>query len=337
MTKFNCFLTFTLVTMIMFSCNKANSQKQEKKSNKDYTYHKLSPNFNSDSAYTYIDKQISFGYRVPNTKEHIQCGDYLVEQLQTFGAKVYEQKFNAKAYNGDNLHARNIIGSYNPELKERILLFSHWDTRPYADMEKDATKQYIPIPGANDGASGVGVLLEIARQLGVKTPNIGVDIIFFDVEDYGPPSFIKGNVPEGDWWCLGTQYWGNNPHIENYTAKFGILLDMVGAPNATFYKEGYSLKYAENILESIWSTARQLGYKEYFISNTAGGIIDDHLYVNQLRGIPSIDIIDLNKENYFSFKEYWHTHNDNMNNINKETLQAVGQTILEVIYKNEQK
>lgn len=295
-------------------------------------YIKVSPDFNADSAFYFVDKQVAFGPRVPNSKEHIECGDYLVYELNRFGAKVIEQKVALKAFDGKILNARNIIGSYDLERKNRVLLFAHWDTRPFSDQDANSDNHHKPILGANDAASGVGVLLEIARNIQAKKPDVGVDIIFFDAEDYGTPSFIE-NEPEGDWWCLGSQYWSKNPHVSNYSAKYGILLDMVGAPNATFYKELISKKYAGGIVSKVWNTARDLNYGAYFVDKDGGAITDDHVPINQNLRIPSIDIIQYDEKTNSGFGAYWHTQNDDMSNISKETLKAVGQTVMEVIYK----
>jgi len=296
------------------------------------TYQKVSPDFDADSAYSFIDKQVSFGPRVPNTPQHVACGDYLVGELKRFGADLKEQKAVLTAYNGTKLNARNIIASYGLDKKNRILLFAHWDTRPYADHDSNPDNHNKPILGANDAGSGVGVLLEVARIIQSQTPEVGVDIIFFDAEDYGAPHFLE-NQPEGEWWCLGSQYWSKNPHVADYKAKFGILLDMVGAADATFYREYYSKRYAASIIEKVWSTARQLGYGRYFISKDGGGVTDDHVPVNENMRIPSIDIIDYKLDANHGFFPQWHTVKDDMSIINKETLKAVGQTILEVIYK----
>ena len=291
------------------------------------------PEFNVDSAYAYVARQVEFGPRVPNTEAHKACGDYLISQLKHFGAELHIQEMTLTAYNGDRLQSRNIIGSYNKDNSKRILLFAHWDTRPYADQDKDTSKHNIPIDGADDGASGVGVLLEIARQFQLKDPGVGIDIIFFDAEDYGPPTTLR-NAPAGDWWALGSQFWAKKPHVPNYKAEYGILLDMVGAKNATFFKEGFSVRYASRIVEKVWSMARDLGYGKFFINANGASITDDHEFVIRGRGIPCIDIINLSPDTSHGFGAYWHTHADNMDNIDRETLKAVGQTVLEVIYKN---
>ena len=216
-------------------------------------YQQVSPNFNADSAYTYVKDQVDFGYRVPNTAAHAACGNYLAAQLKRFGAEVQEQKMVVTAYDGTKLNARNIIGSYAPEKRTRILLFAHWDTRPYSDQDTDPANHRKPLLGANDGASGVGVLLEVARILQTKAPEVGIDIIFFDAEDYGVPKFVtdyKGDSNET--WCLGSRYWAKNPHVKDYRARYGILLDMVGAPNAKFDQEYHSLQYAKDVVERVW-------------------------------------------------------------------------------------
>jgi len=292
------------------------------------------PNFNSDSAYQYIEDQVNFGPRVPNSLEHVACRDYLEHQLEAFGFEVFRQTFMAQAYDGTLLNSYNIIGSYNPEAKKRILLASHWDSRPFADQDEDEANWRTPVDGANDGASGVGILLELARTLNntSEKPNVGVDIIFFDSEDYGAPQFYEGETKAEDW-CLGSQYWAANKHTPNYTAFFGILLDMVGAPNATFYKEGQSMHYAPSVVQKVWQTAQGAGFGDYFVNAYSSPIIDDHVFVNYIANIPMIDIIHYNHQNpgqYFG--EYWHTHDDNMNAIDKNTLKAVGQTLLYVLY-----
>ena len=291
------------------------------------------PVFDADSAYSYVAAQVAFGPRVPNTDAHKACADYLASELERHGAKMYIQEAVLTAYNGDRLNAKNIIGAFNPDKSRRVMLFAHWDSRPYADQDDDEANHHKPIDGADDGGSGVGVLLEIARQFGMNAPDIGVDIFFFDAEDYGPPVFV--NDYTRDPWALGTQFWVKNPHITNYKAAYGILLDMVGSKGATFYKEGYSVKYANMYVEKIWSTARNLGYGRYFVSAEGGMITDDHEYVIKGRGIPCVDIINLDpKGKNNGFGAHWHTMNDNMNIIDSETLKAVGQTVLEVIYND---
>ena len=290
------------------------------------------PVFNQDSAYAFVERQVQFGPRVPNTEAHKACAQYLASELERFGAKLYVQEAVLTAYNNDRLQASNIIGAFNPEQTQRVLLFAHWDSRPYSDHDADPNNHYKPIDGADDGASGVGVLLEIARQIGLHNIDKGIDIIFFDAEDYGVPSFL--NDYSQDPWCLGTQFWVKNPHVPNYKAEYGILLDMVGSKHATFYKESTSVQYAAPVVERVWNIARNLGYGKFFVNAFEGSVVDDHLYVNRGRGIPCVDIINLDLSTSHNFGSYWHTQQDTMENIDRETLKAVGQTVLETIYTN---
>ena len=291
------------------------------------------PAFNADSAYLYVKQQTDFGPRTPGSRAHDLCGDYLAARLEAFGAKVYNQRADLTAYDGRTLKARNIIGAYNPESKRRVMLCAHWDSRPWADNDPDKSKHHTPILGANDGASGVGVLLEIARQLQQQAPAIGIDIIFFDMEDCGTPQFAETLADDSHTWCLGSQYWSRTPHVEGYNARYGILLDMVGARGSTFLKEGVSMQYAPQIVKKVWKTARKLGFEAYFVDENGGYVNDDHGPVNEIARIPCIDIIncDLNAE-LSSFGNFWHTEDDNMDIIDRATLQAVGQTVLHVIY-----
>ncbi|MBR8534366.1 M28 family peptidase [Carboxylicivirga sediminis] len=319
-----------VASLLFFSCNSKKSDNTSTISTNKAT--KITtPVFNGDSAYNYVARQVAFGPRVPNTPEHEACANYLAGELKRFGADVIVQEADVVAFDNTMLKAKNIIGQFNPEKNNRILLFAHWDTRPFADYDKDASKHNTPIDGANDGGSGVGVLLEIARQIGKAGHHLGIDIIFFDAEDYGQPNHLDLPYKE-DTWCLGSQYWGKNPHKPNYTARYGILLDMVGAKNALFYKELYSLEFAPELVNRVWNTASDLGYGQYFAYDQGGMITDDHVYVYQLTNIPCIDIIQHDPSSPTSFGSFWHTHEDNMDNIDKNTLKAVGQTVLEVIY-----
>ena len=322
-------LVLTVVFLFPVSCNSCQSQKNAGKEMVVQTYTKVSPDFNADSAYHFVERQVSFGPRVPGTVAHEACGDYLLEKLASFGAEVFEQKAQVTHYNGQDIPIRNIIGSFLPEKEKRLLLFAHWDTRPFADEESDPGAQTTPISGADDGASGVGVLLEVARQLQQQSPDIGVDIAFFDLEDWGQPSFDKKFVP-GEWWCVGSRYWSEDPHKAGYKASFGILLDMVGAADATFLREGYSMQHAPSVVSNIWSTASLLGYGNFFLQRNGGYITDDHLPVIEIRGIPCANIINLKGD---GFAPHWHTRRDDMRNISRETLRAAGETVLEVVYR----
>lgn len=316
------FLIF-LITII--SCN----YDQEKATIKKSKVRIEIPNFNSDSAYFFVERQVSFGPRVISSKAWDKCSKYLKNKLESYGAKVIVQQAPVTTYDQKKHTLRNIIGSYSPEKNNRIALFAHWDSRHVADYDTINTSK--PILGANDGGSGVGVLLEIARNINLKNPKIGVDIIFFDAEDYGQPENSKFPTMN-DSWCLGSQYWSKNPHKQNYFAKYGILLDMVGGKDAEFWQEGISSYYASNIIKKVWDIAHNIGYSNFFIYKKSPQIMDDHYYVNTITGIPTIDIIEYDPFSKTNFNKHWHTHADNMNNVDRETLKAVGQTVMRVIY-----
>ena len=292
--------------------------------------------FNSDSAYNFISKQVSFGPRVPNTINHKKCGDWIVNKLTNYGFKTKEQVGQVTAFNGSKLPVRNIIGNINPNATKKVLLCAHWDTRPFAD--RDSLNKNRPIIGANDGASGVGVILEIARTFKKDSLNIGLEIIFFDVEDYGAPSLDNSFFDlqsMNDTWCLGSQYRCYNLNANYKKPNFGILLDMVGAKGAVFTKEEISRKYAGYHLNKVWKLAEFLGYGDYFQKRIAPPITDDHTYINQLTLIPTIDIIHYDLSPYsgrFDFGRFHHTHQDNMEIIDKKTLNAVGHTVLSYLH-----
>ena len=288
--------------------------------------------FSADSAYQFIVDQCNFGPRIPNSAAHDACGDYLVKKFADYGLEVVEQKMDLTAWDGEVLKARNIIASYNPQATKRVMLCAHWDCRPWADNDLNRNNHRLPVMGANDGASGVAVMLELARQCSAINSQIGIDFICFDMEDYGVPYWESQRAPhDSSDWCLGSRYWAKHPHVENYKAEFGILLDMVGGKDAQFCYEGYSLRYARNVVARVWSTADRLGYKNYFAQKDGSWATDDHIPVNEARAIPCIDIIPYVESHDGSFGATWHTINDTPENISKDVLKAVGQTMVQVL------
>lgn len=281
--------------------------------------------FNSDSAYSFVIAQCKFGARIPGSEAHRCCGDYIADRLKQYGANVIEQHMKLTTFDGTSIDARNIIGEYNLDATRRLLLIAHWDCRPWADEDPDPARRNESVMGANDGASGVAVLLEVARQLSAESPSIGVDILFVDVEDWG-----RSGIGNDATWALGTQYWTANPHRQGYRPMYGILLDMVGASGATFAREYFSVRYAQGFVDEVWRTAREAGYGSYFVDDYGGAITDDHVFVNQV-GIPCIDIIDQRSDGSGFFKQ-WHTTADTPDIIDPTTLKAVGQTVINVIY-----
>ena len=306
-------------------------------------YVSLAPAFDEDSAYTYIAEQCAFGPRVMNSAAHDSCGDYIARKFGEYGAKVYDQYADAALYDGTAVRMRNIIASLNPDAPTRIIISGHWDSRPWADRDSDEAKHRTPIDGANDGGSSIGVMMEIARLLKRDAdtrgdsalfrmkPNLGIDFICWDAEDCGTPAFAEKEEGGESTWCLGSQYWSGVRHVEGYTARYAINLDMVGGNNTAFFREGYSMTYAPAIVDKVWAAAHRIGYGKYFnYDGSIGHIIDDHLQVNR-GGIPCIDVVGIDAS-YGGFPATWHTVDDNIKNINRETLKAVGQTMLEVIW-----
>ncbi len=289
--------------------------------------HVVPPDFNSDSAFKYIKTQADLGPRVPGSRAHDKAVAYFEKHFKNLGAEVKVQGGTMNTYDGKQWRIDNVIATFNPQAKTRILLTAHYDSRPFSDKDPVPANRTKPCPGVNDGASGVGVLMEIARLIKDKSPTVGIDIILFDLEDYG-----DNGDPYS--WCLGSVYWSNNMHKANYKAKYAILLDMVGAKDAIFPKEAISVFHANDVVNKIWNTAERLGYSNYFVQEESGEMTDDHVPINKIAGIPAVDILHYNylKNEFF---EHHHTTTDDINTIDKKTLKAVGQTLLEVIYNEE--
>lgn len=291
----------------------------------------VGPNFNADSAYIYLQEQCDFGPRTMNSTAHDKCEKWIIQKFEQYGCKVTTQKATLNGYDGTPLRSTNIMASYNPKATTRIMFCAHWDCRPWADNDPDSTNWHKPIVAANDAASGVGVMIELARILKGSGLELGVDFICFDAEDYGTPQWFEGEDP-GDTWALGAQYFANNLP-EGYAPRYGILLDMVGGVGAKFYREGMSMQYAPAIVKKVWNAARQVGYGSYFPKDDGGMITDDHIPVNQTANIPCIDVIPYYPDcAQSSFGPTWHTIADNMDNIDKNTLKAVGQTMVQVLF-----
>lgn len=326
------FISFMIVPLLLvLSCQHLTDRKNTTEKQVGVKKTIKVPEFNADSAYYFVNKQVSFGPRVSGMVSHEECANWLFDKLQSFSDTIIIQHFKARTYDNITRNGKNIIASFNTDKKKRILLMAHWDTRPFADYDEDISKHREPIDGANDGASGVGVLLEVARQFGIQSPDVGVDIVFFDLEDWGPPNDL--DIYNEEYWGLGSQYWSKNPHVFGYRASYGILLDMVGTANPTFRKEYFSRQYAEFVLNKVWQKAFDLGYGNYFLDEDGAAINDDHVFVNKYAKIPSIDIIHLNPSNsHKSFFKHWHTTNDNMDHIDKQSLKMVGRVVLEVVY-----
>lgn len=285
--------------------------------------------FNGDSALAFARAQCEFGPRTPNSPALEKCGDYIVAQFKAAGLTVTEQRTKVTGWDGKQLGCRNIIAAFHPERKDRVVLAAHYDSRPWAEKDADSTRHRTPVMAADDGASGVAVLLEVARHLQKLNPQIGVDLVCFDAEDYGAPYWAPENKRDDEsTFCLGSQYWSKNISAD-YKPRYGILLDMVGGADNRFYFEGFSLRYAQPVVTKVWDAARLAEAGDYFVQESGGFITDDHLPMNNIAGIPTIDIIAFNPDG--GFPTHWHTTGDTMDKLSAKTLRAVGQTLLQVL------
>lgn len=309
--------------VIFVDCGSSNKNKEENLAEVKL----VSPDFNADSAYAFVKAQVDFGPRIPSTAAHAKCVAYVETKFKSYGATVFIQSAKMQTYDGKNHTLKNIIAAFNPDKKKRVLVSAHYDARPFSDQDPDTTKRNKPFDAANDGGSGVGVILEMARQIWQKQPNVGVDFILWDIEDYG-----KSNDPTENetTWCLGSQYWAKNPTVKGYQPIWAVNLDMVGGANAQFTQDEVSRQYAPQAVKKIWDTGIEIGYSAYFVNKSSAKIIDDHFWINKA-GIPCVDIIHYSDAAGFYIN--WHTQSDNLKNIDKNTLKAVGQTVLEVIYR----
>lgn len=302
--------------------------------------------FQADSAYAFCQQQCDFGPRTMNSDAHERCGQWIAAKFQGYGMDVMEQRATLTGFDGTPLLSNNIIASYHPERQDRIMLCAHWDSRPWADNDPDEANHSKPVMAANDGASGVAVMLEIARILnseflsdkndttGVEANSplnalhstLGIDFICFDAEDWGDDG-------HSDSWALGAQYWAAHPHKVGYRARYAILLDMVGGQQARFYREGFSRQKAPQVVNRVWQAAEVAGFSSFFPQQDGGSVTDDHGPVNDVANIPCIDIIPFYPDcQQSSFGPTWHTIADDMAHIDRATLRAVGQTLLQVLF-----
>lgn len=321
------------ISSLFIGCNMGGNSKLER-SKSEATVNV--PTFCADSAYSYIVSQCAFGPRVMNSEAHDSCAKYIMDKFASFGLDVISQDGETALYDGTRVKLKNIIARYGGDKTDyRIMICSHWDSRPWADNDMDEANHHTPIDGANDGASGVGVMMEIARLLQNDSLKVGIDFVCFDAEDCGTPQWADDGNNDAATWCLGSQYWADNissavKDVSKY--KYGILLDMVGGNECSFLKEAYSMNCAPDVVNKIWNVANRLGYSNYFVNKNGGGVTDDHLQVNRA-GIPCIDIIATDVNGRQCFPLTWHTKDDNIHNINVQTLKAVGQTLINAIYE----
>lgn len=322
-------LGWVLVLLCLIGCSNKKSSSVGSES-----VQPVGPTFCADSAYAFCEAQCAFGPRTMNSAAHDSCGQWIAGKFRGYGLEVVEQNFTVKGYDGTPLRCKNIIASYRPEQTTRILVCAHWDSRPWADNDPDEANWRKPVMAANDGASGIAVMIELARLIaGGDSLALGVDFICFDAEDWGTPQWVESTGDDSDTWALGSQHWAANPHRQGYEARYGILLDMVGGSDARFHKELVSKHFAPAIVDKVWAAASAIGYGNIFPATDGGGVNDDHVPVNRIAGIPTIDIIPHYPDcEASSFGPTWHTVSDDMDHIDRGTLQAVGQTVIQVLF-----
>ncbi len=273
------------------------------------------PEFDKNSAFKFLNEQCELGYRFPGTEEIELCRNYIVSELEKHTSDITKQEFeifsDSVFYEGVN-----IIAEFYPEMSRRILLGAHYDTREWADKDTISANHYKPVLGANDGASGVAVLLEIARIISSEQPaQYGVDLVFFDLED-------AGNYIEMDTWCLGSKYFAEN--FKGQKPEKAIIVDLIGDKDLQIFMESFSYQSSPSLTNEIWSIAKELGFTE-FIPKLKYKIYDDHLSLIR-EGFNAVDIIDRDYP-------YWHTVHDTPDKCSAESLYKVGQVLLNLIYR----
>lgn len=318
------FFLLLFCLLLCFSCNEEQQQKPNPKSQpkKETTLPEIStadiPEVSEERLKEFMETQVGFGPRVPDSKASQQFVEWAIQEFEALNFKVIIDAHKVRMHNGQVVTANNVIAKFNSTQPKRIMLAAHYDSRMIADQDNE--RQNEAIDGANDGASGVAVLLEIATLLKQNNSNLGIDFVLFDAEDQGSS---VGNNPSS--WCLGSQAFAKANKAKASTYQFGILFDMVGGEGAVFPKEGYSVAYAPNVVNSVWRIAYQLGYSDLFSNLSASGLIDDHLFINRIMGVPMIDIIDYDQ--YSGFHETWHTHSDNLNAIDYSIMRRVVEVV----------
>lgn len=320
-----------LAVAVLASCNRERRNGNTPVPVVTVDYNKVAvPEFNADSAYGFVASQLSFGYRHPGAAGHDKCAAYIASNMQRWCDTVVVQNFTTTLWDGQKVSGKNIVASFDPQRDKRILLAAHWDSRQWADHDIDTNNWRKPLLGANDGASGVAVLMEMARVMTAKRPDVGVDFIFFDIEDQGIPEWA-GRY-EDNTWCKGSQYWAQNPHRMFYTAQYGILFDMVGTSHPRFTKEEISMSFAQGLMNKMWSCASALGLGNVFVDELSSAILDDHLYINQILRIPTIDLVQNSPD--CSFYDHWHTVGDNLEAVDRNSLKTVATVSMKVIYSD---
>ena len=273
--------------------------------------------FSGQRAYEYVQAQLAFGPRVPGTEGHRKAADWMVERLRASADTVLVQAWTHTTVEGKRLEMRNIFARFNPQASQRILYLAHWDTRPVADSETDSAKRLLPIPGANDGGSGVGLLLALADALKAKRPGVGVDILLVDGEDYG-------DFDRNEDVFIGSKYFAANLPTPDYRPMYGVLWDMVGDRDLQIYQEQNSVSAAPEVVARVWREAEYLGYGRVFLPQVKHAVNDDHIPLIRA-GLRVIDVID------FDYRDHHHRLSDDITQVSAASLQVVGDVAMSLL------
>jgi Zn-dependent M28 family amino/carboxypeptidase len=265
--------------------------------------------FDGHKALAYAKAQVDFGARVPGTDAHRQAGDWIVARMKERADTVIEQTWTHRSAAGVDLPLRNVLARFRPQATERVLYLTHWDSRPTSDSENDATLRTKPVPGANDGASGVGLFVALGDLLKKTPPSVGVDLLFVDGEDYG-------NFDKNEDVLIGSRYFVEHLPSPNYQILYGVLWDMIGDSDLQIYQETHSVERAPEVVSRVWQTATDLGYSRYFVPESRYAVTDDHIPLLD-KGLRVIDVIDLDYTAH-------HTTRDTMDRISATSLKVVG-------------
>jgi Zn-dependent M28 family amino/carboxypeptidase len=283
------------VWMVLVSCEKTESSP-------------AGPAFDGERALAYVREFLRWGARVPGTEAHVSAGDWIVTQMRQRADTVYEQRWTHTTTKGVKLPLRNIIARFRPELTERVLYVTHWESRPISENASDPAQRKLPVPGANDGGSGVGLFVALGDLLKTTPPSVGVDLVFVDGEDYG--TFPNEDV------LIGSKYFAEHLPTPDYQPLFGVVWDMIGDAQPRFYKEGHSTQRAPEVVDRVWKTAASLGYRDVFLPQSQSEVTDDHLPLLD-KGLRVIDVIDLDYP-------YHHTPEDTIDKVSARSLKIAG-------------
>ena len=285
--------------------------------------------FDGEQAYRYVDTQLAFGPRVPGTEGHRRMGEWLVDQMRERADSVVVQQWTHVTARGDSLPMRNVLARFRAESPERILLLAHWDTRPISDNATDSARRLLPVPGANDGASGTAILLALADLLAETEPAYGVDLLFVDGEDYGDFDADSGRGVDV---FIGSRWFAANLPSPDYRPLFGVLFDMVGDRELRIYQEAISAQHAPEVVARVWQVAADLGYEKYFVPQVRYTVKDDHVPLLE-RGLRVIDVIDIEYTcaSADCQPNHHHTPEDTIDKVSARSLQIVGDVAVRLV------